>query len=175
MNSGVASCEEYIKRICIQFYANPTEGEVASAGCVFLDSIRRLLAVPRNEASGVLAALRRRGLRTGLVSNAAGYVADGWRDSPLAPLFDVAVFSCSVGLTKPDPEIYALASRRLEALPSQCLYIADGKYRELSGAEAVGMKAVQLRVPRETDNDDDRQRWSGPVISSLTDLLSLVA
>lgn len=40
-------------------------------------------------------------------------VPDLWNTCPLAAWFSSPVFSCEVGLIKPDPAIYRLACRRL--------------------------------------------------------------
>jgi putative hydrolase of the HAD superfamily len=61
--------------------------------------------------------------------------------------------------------------------PETCLYIGDGGSFELTGAQGVGMDAVCIRVPYEDGDDAHRveaEDWSGPVISSLKDVISLV-
>src|SRR6266508_4085871 len=72
------------------------------------DPARRL----GDSTHALLDALRDRGLKTGLVSNAFD---PGWllhRDleqEGLAPRLDVAVFSSEIGLRKPHPEIFERA------------------------------------------------------------------
>jgi FMN phosphatase YigB (HAD superfamily) len=54
--------------------------------------------------------------------------------------------------------------------------VGDGSYRELSGATAVGMRAVMIRDPDEDaevlrfDADD----WDGPAIADLREVPGLV-
>lgn len=62
------------------------------------------------------------GLRTGLLSNSWGfdYPREGW-----AELFDAVVISGEVGMRKPDPEIYALATERLGVPPPECVFVDD--------------------------------------------------
>jgi len=92
----------------------------------------------------VLAELRRRGLRLALVSNASTAEVRSWDASPLAPLFDVAVFSCECGHAKPEPAIYRQALAAL-ALPAEaCLFVGDGGSDEHRGAHAVGLHPLWL-------------------------------
>ena len=74
---------------------------------------------------------------------------------------------------KPDPGIYELACERLGVQPGNCLYIGDGSSRELTGASTVGMDAVLIRVPNDTENGD-REDWQGTRISSVEEVLNLV-
>jgi len=100
-----------------------------------------------------------------------------WRTSPLGGAVDVEVFSSEVGLRKPDAEIYLLACERLGVGPGECLYVGDGSYRELSGATAVGMRAVLIRDLDEQaevlrfDADD----WDGPAIADLREVPGLLS
>jgi putative hydrolase of the HAD superfamily len=113
--------------------------------------------------------LRRRGRRLGLVSACTDDVEHVWPGTAIAPLIDATVFSCSVGVNKPDPRIYEIACARLSVGPTECLYVGDGSNDELRGAERVGMRAVQLRLPEHGPRD-----WDGAVVESLEEILDLV-
>jgi HAD superfamily hydrolase (TIGR01509 family) len=56
-------------------------------------------------------------------------------------LFDDAVISFEVHMTKPDPQMYKLAAKRLEVSSAECVFI-DDIYRYCEGAKTVGMKAI---------------------------------
>ena len=56
--------------------------------------------------------------------------------------FDDAVFSCNVGLLKPDKQIYELAMKRLNVLPEQCLFVGDGGSNELCGAKSANIRTI---------------------------------
>jgi putative hydrolase of the HAD superfamily len=86
--------------------------------------------------------LRNAGYRLGLVSNADVMEMDAWQDCPAAGLFDVEVFSCQVGLVKPEPEIYERCLRQLELEPGECLFVGDGGSGELQGAKSIGMQTA---------------------------------
>lgn len=92
----------------------------------------------------VLRTLRRRGPKLGLISNASSGEVSAWNDSPLAPLFDEAVFSCDCGMKKPDAGIYHQALEALGAGPGESYFVGDGGSREHVGARAVGMRTVLM-------------------------------
>ena len=123
---------------------------------------------PVTGAVETLSELRRRGVRTGLITICTDDVPALWPETPFHGLFDGEVFSCSVGLRKPDPRIYELACGRLGVEAHECLFVGDGANDELAGAERVGMTAVLLERPGE------QLSWPGLRIRALSELLSLV-
>jgi putative hydrolase of the HAD superfamily len=153
-----------------------TDDQIRQAVNTRLDLFRKNLA-PRKGAVETLAALRARGLKTALISVCGGEIPSIWPETAFAPLMDCAVFSCSVGLMKPEPEIYHLACKELGVRPEDCLYVGDGGYYELAGAETVGMHSMLIKVPHDPYPYTSRQEaleWQGPTISSLPELLDLV-
>jgi FMN phosphatase YigB (HAD superfamily) len=54
-----------------------------------------------------------------------------------------------VGLHKPQPEIYLLASKRLAVEPERCVFVDDLR-ENCAGAEAVGMTAILHRDVADT-------------------------
>jgi putative hydrolase of the HAD superfamily len=104
---------------------------------------RELLELPP-ETLPVLQALEARGKRLGLIGNADVIEIAAWPRSPMAPHFSETVFSCHVGLVKPEPGIYRLCMRRLEVAPAQCVFVGDGGSDELAGARAVGITSVMM-------------------------------
>ncbi|HKF14017.1 MAG TPA: HAD-IA family hydrolase [Gaiellaceae bacterium] len=128
--------------------------------------------VPRPDAVPTLEELRRRGHRLGMISACSQDVPDVWGDSPFGGLFDSAVFSCSVGFSKPDPRIYALCAEELGVSAEDCLFVGDGANDELPGAERAGLKALQLRAPGEQLTPEG-ERWAGDYVERLSDVLEL--
>jgi putative hydrolase of the HAD superfamily len=127
---------------------------------------------PRPEALPTLDELRRRGHLLGMISVCTEDVPQVWGETPLAREFDTAVFSCEVGVSKPDPRIYEIACERLEVEPADCLFVGDGANDELPGAERAGMSALQLRPPGE-ELTENGKAWTGPAIERLDELLEL--
>jgi putative hydrolase of the HAD superfamily len=138
-----------------------------------LDSNRRWL-VPRPGAVETLKELRRRGQLLGMISVCTEEVALLWDESPFTGLFDSAVFSCSVGLKKPDPAIYLLACEQLGVEPHEALFVGDGANDELAGARRVGMQAVLIHRPGEEPFWQEVRDWDGPRITSIPGVLDLV-
>lgn len=89
---------------------------------------------------------RSAGVLTALLSNSWGldYPREGWDE-----LFDAVVISGEVGLRKPEPEIYALAARKLGVEPGQCVFV-DDLSPNIRGAEAAGMVGVHHVDPEQT-------------------------
>ena len=139
-------------------------------------AIRRAWAkeslVPRPDAVETLAELRRRGHRLGLITVCSQDVVQVWDETPLAGTVDETVFSCEIGISKPDPRIYELCCERLGVALEESLFVGDGANDELPGAERVGMTAVQLRVPGEELTPPGKE-WRGPAIESLREVLDL--
>jgi putative hydrolase of the HAD superfamily len=124
--------------------------------------------VPVAGAIETISELRRRGLLIGLITVCSDDVPSLWPETPFHGLFDAEVFSCSVGLRKPDPRIYLLACEQLDVEPREAMFVGDGANDELAGAERVGMTAVLLERPGED------QEWEGRRVRSLPELLELL-
>jgi putative hydrolase of the HAD superfamily len=92
-----------------------------------------------------LAALRRSGLRLGLLSDASPDIAEAWGRSVLALRFDVTLFSCRERAVKPDGHLHARMLERLECSADSVLYCGDDGGSELFGALRCGMRAVRVK------------------------------
>lgn len=55
--------------------------------------------------------------------------------------FHVQMYSCEVGLVKPDREVYQECLRRLDVQPRETLFL-DDKQKNTAGAEAVGIRTL---------------------------------
>ena len=141
-----------ITHICHTLDVTVDEERVCRAVDLWLALERRAL-IPRDNAIETLSRVRGAGLKTGLISDCSHPLPTVWSETPLAPLIDVAVFSCDVGVRKPDSRIYHVACNRLGVLAQDCLYVGDGGSRELTGASRVGMRAVLVR-----DREDERDQ-----------------
>lgn len=86
--------------------------------------------------------LKKTGIKIGLVSNADLIDKKYWPVSPLKDYFDRVIFSCDVGIVKPDLKIYQLAAQQLGIQPADCLFVGDGGSDELAGAKSAGMSTV---------------------------------
>jgi putative hydrolase of the HAD superfamily len=134
---------------------------------------RALLPVPG--AVEALHELRARGLRLGLISNCTEEVALVWDDTQFAGLFDVAVFSATAGCMKPDRRIYERVLAELGVPASDVLFVGDGANDELEGARRVGMTPVLVQHNGDAPLWDGLEDWDGARITSIPQVLDLVA
>ncbi len=59
-------------------------------------------------------------------------------------LFDELIFSCELGVNKPDREIYEICLRKLMIPPRDCLFVDDSA-KNVRGATESGMYALQFK------------------------------
>lgn len=102
----------------------------------------RVLQTIPDASIDALNTLRSHGLKLALISNLDCCEYVGWVSSPLRGLFDVELFSCEVGMAKPEPAIYRECLSRLGLSAAECLYVEDGGGNELRGARQVGVFTV---------------------------------
>lgn len=80
--------------------------------------------------------------KIGLLSNiATDWVTRSFLTKDEQSLFDDMVFSYEVGMTKPDPEMFRLACRRLSVKPSEAILVDDVELYVVE-ARRVGMYGV---------------------------------
>ena len=58
--------------------------------------------------------------------------------------------------------------------PEKSIYVADGMRKELSSAAELGMRALQISVPGEADENPLNEDWNGPRISSLMEIIPIL-
>jgi putative hydrolase of the HAD superfamily len=131
------------------------------------------------DVPGLLAGLRRRGIKVGVLSNTlwtrefheAVFARDGVLD-----LIDGAAYSSELPWTKPHPEAFRAA---LDAVgvpdPARAVFVGDRPYDDIHGAKEVGMRAVL--VPHSVIPDAQKGHVDGDpdaVVERLADLLAVV-
>ncbi|MBI4638556.1 MAG: HAD family phosphatase [Candidatus Rokubacteria bacterium] len=115
-----------------------------------LHDVWRAAQGPIGENIELLRALRP-AYRLAIVSNADTTLRTRLRDGlDIADLFDEIVCSAEVGVIKPEPEIWALACRRLDLPPAACVFVDDHE-PNVRAAEALGLRAILYRVDRGDD------------------------
>jgi len=84
---------------------------------------------------------RSRGLKTGIVSNSGPGAREAERHYGFEAITDDIVYSHEVGLRKPDPEIFALATSRLGVRTGEVVFLDDVP-ANVDAARAAGWHAV---------------------------------
>jgi putative hydrolase of the HAD superfamily len=120
----------------------------------------------------VLAELRSRGLRLGIVSNwdtRLRRIAEG---IGLASQVDFMVISAEAGVRKPDPGIFGVALRRAGVRPEEALHVGDLPEEDVEGARRAGVRPVLIerrgRAGRVSPVD------GVPLVSTLEAVLALL-
>ena len=109
------------------------------------------------ETRAVLDKLKKQEIRLGLISNLASPYKNPFFNLGLNEYFDEVLFSCDVGLIKPDSRIYQKMIERLGINPAQTLMTGDKVHADVDGPRSIGINAVHL----------DRTNNSSKSISSL--------
>ena len=104
----------------------------------------RAALVPEPGVVETLVELRRRGLKTGLLSVCSDDVPAVWAETRLHGLFDAEVFSC------------------------------DGANDELAGAERAGLRAILICPDGREPFWPEAREWAGARISAIPEVLELL-
>jgi putative hydrolase of the HAD superfamily len=127
----------------------------------------------RPDAVPVMAALRERGLRTGLLSNTHWPRAqhEEWlaRDG-LLDLLDARVYTSDLEWVKPHADAFGALLDAVDVAPQRAVFVGDRLHDDVYGAKAAGMRAVWLRNDAVPAYDVDPDG----VIDELTELLGVV-
>jgi HAD superfamily hydrolase (TIGR01509 family) len=115
----------------------------------------------------VLAAIRNRGFKMGIVSNWPATLEVTLERAALREHFAVVVASANVGYAKPHPQIFLNAAEQLGVAPKRALYVGDSVEQDVIGGNAAGMDVVLL--DRLGTSDSTARR-----ISSLSELPGLL-
>ncbi|MGH3329519.1 MAG: HAD family hydrolase [Streptomycetales bacterium] len=126
------------------------------------------------DAPGVLAGLRERGVLVGVLSNTLWprehHEKVFHRDGVLH-LLDGAVYSSEIPWTKPHPEAFRAALAAVGvSRPQRCVFVGDRPHDDIRGAQRVGMRAVL--VPHSLFPDDGVV--PDATVHRLSELLPLV-
>ena len=169
-----ANAAENITHICRRLQISPNEEQLKTAEKIRFNFTRSSLA-PKENAIETLLSIKQRGHKLGLISDCSSEVPAIWEETPFSNLFDTRIFSCEVGIKKPDGEVYRLACEKMSVAPARCLYVGDGGSNELAGAQSAGLSPLLFRDPKEVDaHRIDAAPWNGRRISGITEVLDYI-
>ncbi|MFC3451124.1 HAD-IA family hydrolase [Amycolatopsis speibonae] len=121
-------------------------GEPVLKGLV-IDYVGVLTDDGADELYAFLLAVRGRGIKTALLSNAPE--ASGEAKRALNPFFDALVFSGEVGVAKPEREVYLLTASLLDLPADRCVFVDDAAHN-VRAAVGAGMAGVHHTSVEET-------------------------
>jgi HAD superfamily hydrolase (TIGR01662 family) len=96
------------------------------------------------ETIRILNNLKEKKMKLGLISNLASPYKKPFFSLGISKYFDEVLFSCEVGLRKPDPRIYQRIIEKFRINPAQTLMTGDKVHADVEGPKFVGMKAIHL-------------------------------
>lgn len=128
-----------LRLVCHKLNHEPDEALLTTLQEERLALKRGAFVAVDQQVIALLTELAQRNLQIGVLSNAAPEEVAAWPESPLAPLVHTTVFSCDVGMVKPDAAIYELTCARLGVEPQAALFVGDGGSDELHGATNAGL------------------------------------
>jgi putative hydrolase of the HAD superfamily len=95
---------------------------------------------PRSEMFLLAELLQKSGCKTALLSNTEIPAMDFFIEQRYN-CFDIQVFSCIEGITKPHREIYEITAKKLGCKPEQAVFI-DDKPQMIEGAKKAGLNTI---------------------------------
>jgi HAD superfamily hydrolase (TIGR01509 family) len=96
------------------------------------------------KARNTLERLRQEGIKRGLISNILSPYISPFFDLGLDQLMDDYIFSCDIGIQKPDPEIYRRMLRKLGLDPDEVWMVGDNPYCDVAVPRSIGMNALLI-------------------------------
>lgn len=170
--SGAKSTEKLFKE-----YYTTLLTEIGAPQEKLAAGLERILELSKSEmlwrktadsTASILAELKERGLRLGVVSNSDGRIESVFKQLGLADYFDLIIDSFVVGVEKPDPGIFRLAVERASVAPQEAAYVGD-----LYSVDVIGARRANL-IPVLYDPFGLNQSADCLRISAMSDLIGLI-
>lgn len=172
----VKSPEEIIEEILRNFDIHATEEAKNEILFLRIERFKNTLIKVEKEIMETLIKIREKGIKLCLISNADKIDILHWEDSPLAKLFNEVIFSCEVGVLKPDKRIYEIALERMDAEASKGVFIGDGGSDELLGAKSVGLNTIMVShfLKRDADKHEEIKKNADYHVKTFRDILNYI-
>jgi putative hydrolase of the HAD superfamily len=130
----------------------------------------------RPEIPAVLEAIKKMGLKIGLISNvnSRGQVPLNLKSYGIFDYFNPIVLSSEYGRRKPDPAIFHYTARLAELPTSKCLYVGDRIARDILGARKAGFR-LAVKIHHNFDHGEiDEGATPDVTIKQMTELLNII-
>ena len=117
----------------------------------------------------VLDDLKTAGYILAVVSNSDGRIESAFKQAGINDYFDFFIDSYNVGIEKPDPEIFRLATEKAMVVPEQAAYVGDLYWVDVVGSRNAGL------LPILYDPFDFNEASDCLTIRSLSELKTVLA
>ena len=165
--NGHAAKHEVYQTLIDEFRLNASEKELIT------DFRQNAFKICKTQpgAQHVLGQLQRQGYRLGVVTNGSAQAqTQKLRASGLDALVEFSLISETVGVRKPEPDIFLAAARHVGVAPSLCTFVGDHPEKDIVGAQGVGMRTIWLQHGRVWPKNLKPPTFA---VSGLEDLLTL--
>lgn len=156
---------------------SPALVEPVAAELMLAWSERKGHTIPVSGAGTMLAALRERGYRLGVISNSMSTLdiprsleSFGWKD-----YFDVVILSSTLRVRKPSPEPFLEAARRLHLPAGHCAYVGNRVSKDIVGCKRAGFALGLIFESANGRRSEEHGQTVTPdlVIHGLSELLDI--
>ncbi|MCK4905270.1 HAD family phosphatase [bacterium] len=138
---GKVTENAFWKNAC--FYLNVAVPSVSS----LLTEAFRAVYSEKKEVFSIVSSLKDKGYKIALLSNTEMPMVNFFREKKYS-FFDLTVFSCVEGVTKPDKKIYEITLDRLKIKPQEAVFIDDKEENILSGKD-LGINTILFKNPQQ--------------------------
>lgn len=168
--------EGYLKQVLQEFNCSDLPDQVIADSLTAMYEETEAYWQVEEDAHSTLEFLQQQGYQLGLITNAAN-AADSNRlidKCGLRRYFKVVLISAEEKIRKPDTRIYSRALTRMGTSPERAVMVGDTLTADILGAQNSGMKGVWItRRAKRPENDLDHIK-PDQVISTLSQLLTVI-
>jgi len=150
---------------------------LVAAGVVAYHQTKERQLRPLDDAIVLLRTLHRSGVRVGVVSAGLSVKqAEKLVRLGVLPYLDPSAifFSTQMGISKPNPKIFAKACEAMRITPTRALYVGDRPETDVAPARAVGLKTVHYRGAHGRYSDRPSAPAADHEVGLLTELLPIL-
>lgn len=131
--------------------------------------------IPYQDAAPILAELKRRGYKLGVIANQNYGTAQRLKNWNLLQFFEIIAESAELGMSKPDPAIFEWALKRADCSPQNAVMVGDRLDNDIAPANRLGIHTVRLKrglgAYYEPQSDNEIPEYSISMLAELLDLL----
>lgn len=130
------------------------------------------------DAKDVLAALKHRGYKVGVLSNTmwtSTHHAEVFARDDLDEYIDAAVYTSEIPVAKPHEDAFRMVLEALGLPAAQCVFVGDRLWDDIAGAQRVGMRAIWIPHSRIPESQvPDGSATPDAVAQRLLDVFAIV-